>query len=233
MEAYSTLPGFWEACFGVDKSVLPPVWWGFGGERFFWIGLVTFLGLGASLGERMGDDVNREAFDDAARVRVQGLFVRHQGVVKAFILSLQPGFADAEDVLQETFLVVTRKAGEFVPGTNFVAWACAIARLKLLEARRKASRPVLSEAAMVALCEDAPEEAFFDERLGALRSCVEKLAPKARELVWLRYHSELGSAEIAEKTGWKDGAVRVALTKARGFLRKCVQRQVAAGGGAA
>lgn len=44
-----------------------------------------------------------------ATVRVQQLFVRHQGIVKAFILSLQPGFADAEDVLQETFLVVTRR----------------------------------------------------------------------------------------------------------------------------
>lgn len=31
---------------------------------------------------------------------------------KAFILSLQPGFADAEDVLQETFFVVTRRAEE-------------------------------------------------------------------------------------------------------------------------
>lgn len=181
----------------------------------------------------MGEEVNREAFDDAARVRVQGLFVRHQGVVKAFILSLQPGFADAEDVLQETFLVVTRRAGDFEEGTNFVAWACAIARLKLLEARRRASRPVLSEAAMVALCEDVPEEAFSDERLGALRECVGRLAPKARELVWLRYHGELGSAEIAAKTGWKDGAVRVALTKARGFLRQCVRRQVVAEGGLA
>ena len=84
-------------------------------------------------------------------VRVQQLFVRHQGIVKAFILSLQPGFADAEDVLQETFLVVTRRAADFREGTNFVAWACSIARLKLFEARRNASAPGLSEETLAAL----------------------------------------------------------------------------------
>ncbi len=160
-------------------------------------------------------------------VRVQQLFVRHQGIVKAFILSLQPGFADAEDVLQETFLVVTKKAGEFEEGTNFIAWACAIARLKLWEARRQASRPVLSDEAIAALCEDAPDEAFFHERLAALRSCMGKLAPRAREVVMLRYHSELSSQAIADRVAWKESAVRVALSKARASLRKCVGGQLA------
>ena len=93
-------------------------------------------------GERSGGD---------STVRVQQLFVRHQGIVKAFILSLQPGFADAEDVLQETFLVVTRRAADFHEGTNFVAWACSIAQLKLFEARRNASAPGLSEEALAPL----------------------------------------------------------------------------------
>lgn len=114
---------------------------------------------------------------------VQHLFVRHQGIVKAFILSLQPGFADAEDVLQETFLVVTRRAADYRSGTNFVAWACAIARLKLFEARRKASAPLLTEEALAVLCEEAPDEDYFAERLPALRECLRELAPRARELV--------------------------------------------------
>ena len=155
-------------------------------------------------------------------VRVQQLFVRHQGIVKAFILSLQPGFADAEDVLQETFLVVTRRAADFREGTNFVAWACSIAR-------RKVSAPGLSEEALAALCDDAPDENYFADRLPALRECLRKLAPRARELVMLRYHGELGSQEIATKLSWKEPAVRVALSKARVFLRDCVQGQLAKG----
>ena len=98
-----------------------------------------------------------------ATVRVQQWFVRHQSIVKAFILSLQPGFADAEEVLQETFLVVTRRAAEFREGTNFVARACAVARRKLFEARRKASVPALTEEALAALCHETPDESYFAE----------------------------------------------------------------------
>ena len=168
--------------------------------------------------------------DNDSTLRVQQLFVRHQGIVKAFILSLQPGFADADDVLQETFLVITRRAADFREGTNFVAWACSIARLKLFEARRKAASPGLSEAALAALCEDAPDDTYFQARLGALRACLGKLAPRAKELVWLRYHGELATQEIASRLVWKEPAVRVALAKARVVLRECVQAQLAKGG---
>lgn len=165
-----------------------------------------------------------------ATLRVQQLFVRHQGIVKAFILSLQPGFADADDVLQETFLVVSRRAADFRDGTNFVAWACSIARLKLFEARRKATSSALSEEALNALCDAAPDDSFFQARLSALRECLHKLAPRAKELVWLRYHGELPSQEIAARLGWKEPAVRVALSKARAVLRDCVQGRLAKGG---
>jgi hypothetical protein len=39
--------------------------------------------------------------------------------------------------VQEVFLTVTAKAADFQPGTTFLAWAKSIARLKILEARRK------------------------------------------------------------------------------------------------
>lgn len=165
--------------------------------------------------------------DSLATLRVQQLFVRHQSLVRAFILSLQPGFSEADDVLQETFLVVTRRAADYVVGTNFVAWVCTIARLKLLEARRKAGTPGLTAEALAALCEDVPDESFFRDRLEALQACLGKLAPKARELVQLRFHGELGPQEIAARISWKEAAVRVALSKARAFLRDCVQARPA------
>ncbi|MBM3856081.1 MAG: hypothetical protein FJ399_23475 [Verrucomicrobia bacterium] len=43
-------------------------------------------------------------------LRVQRLFVAHQGNLFAFILALHPELADAEDILRETFLVVTSRA---------------------------------------------------------------------------------------------------------------------------
>ena len=192
--------------------------------------ILFFCGIkGNSVMSKTVNQPVNEHHDEDATVRVQQLFVRHQGIVKAFILSLQPGCAEAQDVLQETFLVVTQHAGDYRDGTNFVAWACAIARLKLFEARRKASACVLTDQALTALCDNAPDESFFQERLGLLRGCLKKLAPRARELIWLRYHGELTSQDIADKLKWKEPAVRVALSKARSFLRRCVQGQLARG----
>jgi RNA polymerase sigma-70 factor (ECF subfamily) len=158
---------------------------------------------------------------------VQKLFVKHQGVIKAYILSLLPCLADAEDVLQETFLTVSAKAATFAEGTNFVAWACTIARFKVLEARRRLRQPtLLSESAIEALSEDVPESGFFEERVEAVRRCLDRLAPRARQIVWLRYHGGCSCDDIGKQVGWRAAAVRVALAKARTALRTCVEFQL-------
>ena len=158
-----------------------------------------------------------------ATKRVQLLFVRHEGVIRAFVRALQPSLSDADDVMQETFLTVSRKAATFEPGTNFVAWACGIARLKVLENLRQRKRAtVLSEVAIIALTEDAPDPEVMAEREQALDRCVERLTPKARDLLWRRYARRQSSEEMAAAAGMTSTAVRVALTKARAFLRDCV-----------
>lgn len=158
-------------------------------------------------------------------MRVQQLFVAHQTSVKAFILSLRPDFTEAADILQETFLTVTRKAAEFREGSNFTAWAFAIARFKVLEAGRARRRETdLSEEVLDALAAAAPPPSFFDRRLPALRDCLRRLAPRAREIVRLRYHAGHGPEEIARRVSWSANAVNVALSRARSALRSCVDR---------
>jgi RNA polymerase sigma-70 factor, ECF subfamily len=161
-------------------------------------------------------------------LQVQQLFVTHQGNLLAFILSLHPGLTDAEDILQETFLVVSSKAGTFTAGSNFLAWACTIARFKVLEFRRRQHQQTarLSETAIECLCAEMPEEEFFNSRLAAMRDCLHKLAPRAREMIWLRYQGARDPEEIARQVAWTPGAVRVALTRARGVLRLCVESKL-------
>lgn len=123
-----------------------------------------------------------------ATEQVQLLFVRHENSIRAFVRSLQPSLPDADDVMQETFLTISRKAATFEPGTNFVAWACSIARLKVLENFRQRKRSnVLSEAAIIALTEDAPSPQSFGEKEAALEKCIDSLTPKLRDLLWRRY----------------------------------------------
>jgi RNA polymerase sigma-70 factor (ECF subfamily) len=160
-------------------------------------------------------------------MRVQQLFVKHQLGLRAFILSLEPNFTDAEDLLQEVFLVVTRKANEFEEGTNFFAWACTIARFKLLELlRRRARSQVLSEEVIEALCAVESEQQFDDSRLAILQHCLEQLAPKARQMMYLRYYGEHSPAQIARLVSWTPNAVRVALSRARSVLQECLERRM-------
>jgi RNA polymerase sigma-70 factor (ECF subfamily) len=159
-------------------------------------------------------------------MRVQQLFVKHQLGLRAFILSLEPNFTDAEDLLQEVFLVITRKANDFEEGTNFFAWACTIARFKLMElVRRRARSQVLSEEVIEALCAVEPEYHFDDSRLAILQHCLEQLAPKARQMMYLRYYGEHSPAQIARLVSWTPNAVRVALSRARTVLQECLERK--------
>ena len=158
---------------------------------------------------------------------VQLLFVRHENSIRAFVRALQPSLADADDVMQETFLTISRKASTFEQGTNFVAWACGIARLKVLENFRQKKRAnVLSEAAIIALSEDAPSPESLSEMQDALEGCLERLTAKVRDLLWRRYSRRQSSTEMADAAGMTSTAVRVALSKARGALRDCINSQI-------
>lgn len=161
-------------------------------------------------------------------VRVQQLFVKHQTRIKAFILSLQPDFSEADDILQEAFLVVTRKAGEFAEGSNFMGWALSIARFKVLESlrRRKDSERTLSEEVLESLSASPPEDGLFEARFTAVRGCLEKLAPRMQHLLHLRYYGEHGPEEIARQLSWTPNSVNVALSKARKLMHRCVERQL-------
>ena len=165
---------------------------------------------------------------DPQQQQVLQLFVRHQTRIKGFILSLLGDFAATEDVLQETFLVVQRKAEEFDPGTNFIAWSFQIARFQVMKAQGQHQRAAdrFSDAVLETLAASAPAEPFDESKLAVLPGCLEKLAPQARRIVDLFYEHEHKPQEIARLVEWTPSAVSVALSRARRFLRECIEHQL-------
>jgi RNA polymerase sigma-70 factor (ECF subfamily) len=157
---------------------------------------------------------------------VQQLFVRHQGELKGFVFALWPDFAEVEDIMQEVFLTVTRKAPDFSLETNFLAWARSIARYEVFNARRKRGRTQVKAEVLEALEASCPEGWAAEPKLAVLARCMERLAPKAREIMQLRYQHEHGPIEIASLLGRTVSSVSVALAKARIVLRECVERQL-------
>jgi RNA polymerase sigma-70 factor (ECF subfamily) len=161
---------------------------------------------------------------------VQQLFVQNlvplRGVIRAFIRD--PHRVD--DLVQETFLTVTAKAGSFREGTSFRAWAFTIARFKVLESLRKNTlSDALSEDVIQALFATEPASPPNEERMEHLAGCMKKLAPQARRTVELRYRQEHTPPQIASIMGWSVSAVNVTLSRARALLRTCVERQMTLG----
>lgn len=161
---------------------------------------------------------------------VQENFVRHILPLKGFVLSLVPQRHLADDIVQETFLTACEKAASYEPGTNFRAWIFTIARFKVLaHIKRESGRGQLlsAEATTLLLNESLEAEApDLSEQVAALDGCVRKLARTARQAVELRYAENLGPTEIAGRMGWTVNALNVALSRARIFLRRCVEESL-------
>lgn len=164
---------------------------------------------------------------------VQSELLRHAEQLKGFIRALINDREAAEDCFQELFLTVTAKAADFTPGSDFLAWACTIARYKVLQhrdRRRPRERRLDPATLEVLAAESEPFHERWDERLAALSACLEHLAPAARRLVEERYAQERMPAEIAAGSGRSVNGVTVALAKARAALEDCILRRLAAGG---
>jgi RNA polymerase sigma-70 factor (ECF subfamily) len=160
---------------------------------------------------------------------VQGLFVQHIPALRGFLLSLLSDFTLVDDVVQETFLTVNAKAQQFQKGSNFRAWTWTIARFKALQALEKTT-PIAERFApevIEALCaHESSEDWFSEQQMRHLSGCILELAPKAREVVELRYLQSHRPPEIARRIGWSVDSVHVALSRARIFLRDCVLQKI-------
>src|SRR5437660_4919779 len=86
-------------------------------------------------------------------------FVRSQDRLYAYVATLLPNRTDAEEVFQQTSLVLWKKWQQFDPGRDFVTWACGIAHLEVRNFLRKhkdrgrvyLDEDVLAEVAQVRL----------------------------------------------------------------------------------
>jgi RNA polymerase sigma-70 factor (ECF subfamily) len=166
----------------------------------------------------------------SAELEVQRLFLQHAAWIRGFLLGFVPDEAESNDLFQEVFLTVLSKAPEFEVGTNFQAWLRAIVKFKLLErGRLKQRNPLLFDPSLMEMLAVANEELddAREERKRALAKCIEQLAPRARQILEMRYADDpVPPAEIARQLSWTPGAVYVALSQARAFLRECVRRQL-------
>lgn len=175
--------------------------------------------------------LQRRTMDNCSHTeKVQELFVRNISRIRGYIIGMFPDASQADDVVQEVFLVVTRKADDFEIGTDFMAWVRSIARLKVLETiRRSGKQPMfLSEETIDALAAASSEtDGNWDARRTALEKCLKKVPPRAMKILQLRYADGLMPQQIANLVSWTVNAVSVQISRLRKSLMACMQREMA------
>jgi RNA polymerase sigma-70 factor (ECF subfamily) len=151
----------------------------------------------------------------------------------AFLLALLGSPDQAEEVLQETNLVIWKKSAEFTEGTSFIAWSIRIARYQAMAYREKQGRDRLrfDDRATEAIASAyTGRDRWASDRLSTLEQCVEKLPENSRKLLKLRYRDNQDPEKIAERTGKTYRAIVQALSRVRGALADCVKRKEAGHG---
>lgn len=151
----------------------------------------------------------------------------HQADLWSFIISLIPGSPDVSDILQKTNLTIWTKQNDFQPGTDFRAWAFAIARFEVLTHLKKTKRSnwlIFSDELIDTIATEAPQSITpSPTRLKLLETCMAKLQPNHLELLKHRYQSNQGLETYAAISKRSVSSLSVTLHRIRATLKKCIQ----------
>ena len=121
------------------------------------------------------------------------LFAKDGRWIFSYILMFIPHKADAEEVFQETSIILWKKFDEYVSGSSFLAWATQVAHYQVLHhyrTKKQIRLLLLDEAALEAVHHTAVTlNDRVDDLHQALEKCRSKLSDNDRELLDHRYES--------------------------------------------
>jgi len=141
--------------------------------------------------------------------------------------------ADAEDLVQETYLKAFRAADRFEPGTNLRAWLFTILHNTVRNRARDRARDtvaidseIVDRAADVpppggasAGAAETPETLLLRQTLAPdLQAAIDALPDGFRQAVWSRDVEEFSYAEIAEMLSIPVGTVMSRISRGRRML---------------
>jgi RNA polymerase sigma-70 factor (ECF subfamily) len=163
------------------------------------------------------------------------IFSRYVNRVYRQAFKLVGNEADAEDVVQEVFLLVYRKAQSFLGKSEFSTWLyrlTANAALTKLRQRKKEKEVSLDEylpkfrkdghhlvMPVVDWTQDIDKFVAIKEYSQIIKEAMEQLSPMDKAVVMMSDMEEMSNPEISETLGISVQAVKARLHRARLFLR--------------
>lgn len=152
------------------------------------------------------------------------LYDRYHRLAFSLALRVVNDRGRAEDVVQDAFLSVWRKAGTFVEGRGSVkTWVTSIVRnraIDLVRARRESDAD--DQTVLLALRDGAPgvlEQVTAGLDRDLVRAAVQALPPEQQQAISMAYFEGRSHSEIAEITGLPLGTVKSRIRLAMSRLR--------------
>jgi RNA polymerase sigma factor (sigma-70 family) len=158
------------------------------------------------------------------------LFTRYKDSIYFMILKMVHNRDDAEDLTIESFGKAFSNLEKYTPDYAFSTWLFKIASNNTIDHIRKKRMDVISldddnsnESMNISNTVSSntpdPEEKFIrDQRALLMREILDRLNPKYRNLIQLRYFDELSYEEIAQQLNLPLGTVKAQLFRAKELL---------------
>lgn len=166
---------------------------------------------------------------------ISTLIEKHNRRVRDYIRMMVGDSDIAADIAQETFIkaVSVIDEGRYIDKGKFLSWVLRIAHNKTLDYfRSQKSNTSVSESSAgynvlgtIKYADKSIEDSMISEQIDTdIRALVEMLPEEQREVVMLRYYSDLSFKEIADQTGVSIntalGRMRYALINLRKMIKE-------------
>jgi RNA polymerase sigma-70 factor (ECF subfamily) len=190
--------------------------------------------------DQMGTETDRSTDGEVAalldacahqdRDAFQRLYAQTAPQLLACLIRILRQRALAEDALQDVFVQVWKRAGQYEAGRGSAwGWLIAIARYRAIDLKRREGRqPAGSVDGLAEI--PAEDEAFEASSLGfgeqatrLLVHCLGALQPRQRDCIVLAYHGGLSHAEVATEIGEPLGSVKSWIRRGLAALKKCLE----------
>ena len=157
-------------------------------------------------------------------VDVATLVAEHAGLLYRVAFSVVRRGAEAEDVVQETFLRAVQQRGRLVQVLEVRAWLVKVAWNLALDRRRRVKWMHMAEEDLRALPDIAAlptdRRLAAAAELGRVLTAMERLPKLERSVLLLSAVEELSTSEIAEVVGRSESGVRSLVYRARTHLEQ-------------
>lgn len=167
---------------------------------------------------------------DGDRVAFEQLYHATAARLLGVCRRVLPDRAEAEDVLQESFVAIWHKADQFDPQrATAMTWMIAIARNKAIDRLRGSAHAIKRASIELAdeLGDEAPSPAARAEAVSEvelLRTCLEALEPRRRQLIRTAFFEGETYEELAQRTGSPIGSVKSWIRRGLLQLRACLEQ---------